>query len=91
MRLLVRGRFAWLRGELRGFELEEDGYGGGGGERNPFVWDVGDGGWSWDWGVDSAAAVEAVLFGVGEGRVGGEYAGEGREIGGGFEELRDVN
>lgn len=76
MCLLVGGRLDWLRGELRGFELEADGYGGGDGQQNLCVWGVGDDGWGWDRGVDSAAPVEQVPSGVGEGRFGGEFVGE---------------
>ena len=91
MRSLLGGAVDRIRGELRGLELEKGGRGGGGGQQAVGVRDGGDGGGDWGRGVDSAAAVAAALRGRGEGRVGGEFAGEGWEIGGGFEELGGDN
>lgn len=72
MHCVVGGCFYWFRGQLRGFELKEDVFSGNG-ELGFGVWGCGVGNGRRDRGVDSAAAVEANVQGVGEGWDGVEF------------------
>lgn len=72
MHCFVGGCFDGFRCELCGNELKEDVFCGNG-ELGFSVWGPGVGNGCRDWGVDSVAAVEADVQGVGEGWDGGEF------------------